>query len=203
MARLLIRFVVGVTLTYALLVSPWPGFRRAYAVAFRAGCKAWTGPVGDNGFVRLLPPDPGRPRTVRFLLQKRGAPAPVEVGVTDRHTGFLPTALFVALALGAPLPWSRRWRALLVGLPVLVAFTAVRVAVAVHSVFLVSDAVALVSIGPTGRWIVSKISLVLLRWPLVSFTAPLVLWVLVTFRAEDVELLRRRAEAPRGPRSRG
>ncbi len=179
-------FFGRVLLVYALLVMiPWPGLHEGYAAVVRTACRVFAGGFGSSGHVSVLSPTAGDRRHVRFRLENRetGRSAPVVAKL--RETGFLPFALLVALALNTPIPWERRWKALLWGVLAIIAFTAARIGFFVYSAFATAEVIALTRLGPFWERVLFHGNVLLVKSPVVSFTVPFVIWVLVTFRRDD------------------
>ena len=51
--RIWIRFILLLTVYYAILIAPWPGLEDAYARLFRAGAQFVLGSYGSAGAVRF------------------------------------------------------------------------------------------------------------------------------------------------------
>ncbi len=184
-------FFGRVLLVYALLVLiPWPGLHEAYASVVRTTCRVFGGGFAGSGHVSVLPPSAEDRRYVRFRLENRATGKSAPVVAKLRETGFLPTALLIALVLNTPIPWPRRWRALAWGLLVALVFTAFRLGFFVYSQFAMAEAVALIRPGPFLKGILFHGNILLVRSPVVSFTVPFLIWALVTFRRDDWRWLR-------------
>ena len=109
--------------------------------------------------------------------------------------GYQPTAFLFCLILATPIPWSRRWRALLWGLAIVSVYAALRTAMFLVFAFsegnhLVenmseSDSLALFTLGPFGKSVLDY-----LYWVFVESFAgwlfvPLPIWALVCFWRSD------------------
>ncbi len=122
-------FFVRFLIVYAALMAPWPVVRDSYAALYRAGCNALFARFGSDGAVRLRPL--GKPiakHDTEFALTNRRTGAEYTFAGSSLQ-GYNPTAFVVALILATPIPWSRRWRAVLWGLLWVNVYVALRVVV--------------------------------------------------------------------------
>lgn len=120
-----------------LLVGAWPidlarrGFSAAYAATANVLVTAVT--FGRGGHARLAALDRPRERgpgeevsaDANLLLAVDGYEGELPVGVSLRRDAYLPLLIVLAAVVAAPLPWRRKGRALLVGLPAVFALTLV------------------------------------------------------------------------------
>jgi hypothetical protein len=121
--RYVVAFLLQFAALYGLLIAPWPGWRAAYGRFFRGLTGAVFASDGGPTIVRFRPAEkPPRPEIyLEILLAQRaeidaaGNARTRVLGLDTRAVGWVPTALLVALIAATPLPWSRRWRALLTG----------------------------------------------------------------------------------------
>ncbi len=179
-------FFGRVLLVYALLVLvPWPGLHEAYAAVVRTTCRVFAGDFAGSGHVSVLSPTAEDRSHVKFRLENRTTGKSVPVVAKLRETGFLPTALLIALVLGTPIPWPRRWKALALGFLVALVFTTFRLGFFIYWVFSTAEAVALTQPGPFWEKVLFHGRVLLIMSPVVSFTVPFVVWALVCFRRDD------------------
>ena len=185
-ARVLGGFFLRFLVVFVLLMAPWPGVSEAYAAFFRAGGNFLFSKFGSDGRVRFLPlanPDEGRDTEVVLVNRRAGGEMRVVGG--SRLQGYKPTAFVLALILATPVPWSRRWRAVVWGLVLVNAYVGLRVFAFLLAAFSGDSTVALFSPGPVCRAILDFFVWVLV----VSFAGwlivPLPIWALVTFRRSD------------------
>ena len=105
--------------------------------------------------------------------------------VSSHEVGYVPTAIVVSLIVASPIPWRRKWKAILIGLVAVSAYVALRMLAIVLYHFSAGSPVALWSPGPTVAALLGYMYWVLY----VSFAGwllgPLPIWFLVTFRRED------------------
>ncbi|GAG33751.1 unnamed protein product, partial [marine sediment metagenome] len=125
----------------------------------------------------------GQDTEVVLFNRRTGAERHIAGG--SKLQGFKPTAFILALIVATPIPWSRRWRAVVGGLVLVHAYVALRMLVFLLAAFGGDNPLALFSPGPIGGAILGFLS-----WFLVlSYTswliAPLPIWVLVSLRTSD------------------
>lgn len=182
-------FFLRLVLFYGLLVAPWPGLREAYARGYRAAGNALFGSFGSDGVVRFEPLSKGREQmdTEIGIGNLRTRPAPKFAQHSTRLTGYLPTAEVVALILATPIPWSRRWKALLWGLLLANGLVALRVTILLLYGFSGDHPCALYSPGPFWSEVLAGAHSVMVVWVSFTYVAPVFIWIVVTFRRGDLQ----------------
>ena len=177
-------FALRLALLYGLLVTPWPGLKDGYAAVFRAGGNALFSRCGAEGSVRFVPADPEQQREwdTELHLFRRGHPIVWRIGYSSRYASYLPTVTVTALILAAPIPWSRRWRALPLGLLLVHVFIAFRVAVSVLHGF---RGVDLFVFSPLWNRAVDLGYEILSISTVTSCLVPALIWIVVSLRSDD------------------
>lgn len=175
---------------YALLVAPWPGVRSTYHACFRAGGNFLFGAVG-TGAAKFAPlSSPGKDSDTLVTLRKRRPPYPeADMRISSIRVGYWPTVFLIALAVATPIPWTRRWRALVLGLICVHAFIALRIGLFLVDAFSNDDMLAVYSFSGWFKFALHSTSLVLFRSPAVHYIGPLFIWLAVTFRRGDFETI--------------
>jgi hypothetical protein len=187
--------VVRCVVIFAVLIFPWPGFDELYGSYFRA-----------FGSMMLSRDDSARVVTFdRQILQHgfsvlntqmslgnraradgSGLGAVKQTPLDTRSIGWIPTALTLALILATPIPWRRKFLAVLAGL------------VLVHLLILFtlqtwiwseSTSLGLLQLSPFWQEVADGLTYTFLTQMGISFTAPVVIWLLVCFRGRDAALL--------------
>ena len=185
-----VRFLLWFALLYAALIAPWPGWNAAYGRYFRAlnaGVFAREGPRRIVRFGEDTGPQQGFDTAITLADAGRTNAAgrmPARVlRLNSRSIGWIPTALFFALACASPVPWRRRARALALGLPIVHLFIVVSV-----GAYLWNESVSLgvESLSPWGRWVAAALEETLVTQLGVSFVAPALIWLAVTFRMSEL-----------------
>ncbi len=190
------KFAWRLPLFYVLLVIPWPGVREGYGVAFRAVGNQVFGSFGSQGIVKFRPLVPKKPkRDTEVYLRNRRQKTFWLMNYSSRYSGYLPTAAVIALILATPTPWSRRWRALLLGLFLVNGFVAIRVAISLVSEFRLAD---LFVYGPFWDRAIDVMYDAVAVSTVTSIVIPAMIWVLVTFRRDDLLLATTIGDAGRG-----
>ena len=171
---------------FVLLMVPWPGLQEGYGAGFRAVGNALFVRFGSAGAVRFRPISTADPdRDMELVLQNRQNGAEYIFTGSTRLQGYKPTAFVLALTLATPIPWRRRWRALLWGFLLVNLYVALRVVVFLLAAFSGDNSLALFTFGP-----VVKSALDYIHWVVViSFAGwlilPLPIWAFVSLRRQD------------------
>lgn len=182
-------FALRAIVIYGFLVAPWPGLRESYARGFRWTARVVYGHFGGDGIVTFHPLEDGNSRMdTQIRLGKRGVPYAGPTEYNTRIGGYLPTAAVIALILATPIPWSRRWLALVWGLVGVHAFLALRMALNLFRWYCEDRTWALYDPGPTAHKLVICTWEVILGTPTSIFLAPFFIWIIVTFRRSDWEI---------------
>ena len=179
----LLRFVI----LYVILVLPWPGSGGIYSAGFRAAGRAiFAGGSGPRELSFEPLGETRHPSGVRIVIVNRtlmhadGSGPVRNLDLDTLEFGWRPTALLIALVLATPIPWRRRWRALLWGL------------LWMHAIILLflwfciwndSREVSLVTLTPFWKHAANGLR-DLMVWQY-NLAIPVVIWVLVAFRIED------------------
>jgi hypothetical protein len=193
-------FALRFAVVYAVLVLAWPvlrsGFRPLYCGLGNLVLSGVDGSLGE-GTVRFHPLDTPADLDIQLVLTKRGPP-PVTARMenSSRLVGYLPLVSLIALVLASPIAWKRRRRALLLGIPLVAAFVAVRMAIPIRRDFSRADALQLHDPGPFARWLLGVAERALLEAPASFFVVPILIWVVVAFRREDWALVGRAGSSP-------
>jgi hypothetical protein len=118
MTRQFVKFVLRFAVLYALVVSPWPGWRKSYGDYFRALGNlvyehhgvTWSAQMEPclrtKGFAAM------DSQIVLYHKNRDGNIRPSFLGIDSRSIGWLPTGLALSLVLVLPLPLHRRMIAL-------------------------------------------------------------------------------------------
>lgn len=206
------RFLLGATLLYAVLIAPWPGLGPGYRAWFRCLGEAVFAHSGGRWYVKFddIPQGQRRSLDTRITLADRGradkkgnTPARL-LDLDIRGVAWVPTALTVALILATPIPWGRRLRALgagLVGIHVFIVF-----ALAIYLVDTASDSAsgaALIGLAPFWKVIVSGLDELLITQLGAGFVAPVAIWAAATLRSGDFALLLPRQASSSEPAANG
>ena len=188
-SRHVVGFFVRFMAIFVVLTAPWPGLPQAYAPAYRAAGNLLFASFGADGTVELRPSTRDDPdRDTEFALANWQTDAE-SVFVGSSLKGYKPTAFVLALILATPIPWRRRWRALLWGTVCITVYAALRTTVFLVAVFSEDNDLAVLTLGP-----ISKTALDYIYWVVVDSFAgwlilPLPIWALVSFRRQDWQTL--------------
>lgn len=172
-------FAFRVILVYGLFTLPWHGLGTLYGSAFRAVANVLFGQFGSDGAARFEPlPDATTKRDTQLVLRHRWTGREITTQYGSRYTGYLPTAVFVALMVATPLPRRRRLAALGVGLMLISAFVALRVALSLLQGF---RFVGLFDYASSGNYAIDLACEVISKSTITSFFMPIFVWLLVSF----------------------
>lgn len=180
-------FVVRLLMIYGVLCIPWPGIRQGFAALYRYAANGFFGSFGSDG-VAHFQSAPTRPNNFDSQIQllKRDTP---KLG-TARHdsirTGYFPIAETIALVLATPIPWQRRWKALLFGILLANGFVALRVYIILIYLFSVERPWALYKPSPFWNEVLTRVYDFIAIFPVAPFLVPVLIWILVSFNGEDV-----------------
>ena len=178
--------VVTLVVVFTVLIWPWPGVQRAYTAAY---CWVGTALFRDVGQgltveVRPLAALEGRMDSevvIRSLNPPGGTRAP-----HNARSGYVAMVELVALVLATPIAWSRRWKALVLGVFLVNLYVTFRLAVVVFEGLLACPVWTVIEVGPTGARIMQAAVDVIAKSPTLSFVVPALIWMLVTFRRSDL-----------------
>lgn len=196
-AMFLLRFL----LVFLLLLAPLSVTKRAYASLLRFGGTCLFASFPPNGTVHFFPtstltpedvpkgyklPAPDRGLDIHLKLTSRSSRTHMTILHTNsRYIAYVPTAFVAALILATPIPWPRKWRALLWGMLLVSAFVALKFAVWLVFAFARNDPVAMFHFGPFGRGVMRHLYSVIVTGVPGTYIFPLPIWILVTFRRAD------------------
>lgn len=175
-------FLVCFLIVFAVLILP---LQEAYAAYFRVSGNALFGSYSSVASVRFEPlQDDDSQLDTKIVFTDRQSGATGWIGVGTRFQGYTPTAFVVALVLATPLPWSRRWRALVWSLLAISAFVALRQFIFIANVIYIDREAkvknTLDKVLEFAFWVgVESFAGV--------FVIPLGIWILVSFRRSDLE----------------
>lgn len=191
-ARPVVWFFVRFMLLFMLVMAPWSGLQKAYALAYRAAGNLLFVRFGSSGAVHLSPSNVNDPdRDTEFLLTNRNNGSEYKFTGTSLK-GYKPTAFVFCLILATPIPWSRRWRALLWALAFITVYVGLQTVVFLLMAFSADNRLilglsedsrlALFTLGPIGKVVLNYLYWVFVEsfagWLLV----PVPIWALVCFR---------------------
>ncbi len=179
-------FVFRLVLFYGLLVAPWPGLQQAYSTVYRGACNAIFGSFGSGGVVRFGPSAKGRPGThAEITVRNVRSPTVATTSHSIRFTGYLPAAEVLALILATPIPWSRRWKALVWGMILVNGFVLLRVWITLLYWFSRDQPWALYHPSPFWSKFIGGLFEFASVSPACSFVVPVLIWILVSLRDSD------------------
>lgn len=199
-ARVLCGFFIRLLLIFIPLILLWPAVSGVYGRLLRDAGNALAG-LGSGGRVWFSPATGGNPRHDTMVeVKDRQAGSQRDTTFSSRKYGYMPSALVLALILATPVPWSRRWRAVLWGLLWVHAYVAVRL------VFLPDAYGGMDTEGPRTLYRLWISALARLYTGMDASTAgwmfaPVAIWALVTFsRADWPGILQRESRSSDTPR---
>ncbi|UCE60089.1 MAG: hypothetical protein JSU63_21925 [Phycisphaerales bacterium] len=174
-------FILRLTLFFTVLAIPWPGTARAYSVLFCGSGNVLFATFWPQAVIEFQTVGADRdPAEVKIAVETLKPPAAQTTQLDARMTGYLPIAQVLALILATPIPWSRRWKALVWGFLLVNLFVAVRVwSILVFT--LSSVAQHITNLGELSADLIS-----ILASPTPAFLVPPLVWLLVVLRPADL-----------------
>lgn len=183
--RAIVGFFVRFMVLFVLLAAPWPGLPKIYAPVYRYVGNALFARFGSGGAVRLRPSTGQDPeRDTEFVLTNRSNGSEYTFVGTSLK-GYQPMALVMALIAATPIPWSRRWRALLWGLACVTLYAILRMVVFLVFSFSADNALALYTLSPTSRTVLDYVYWVVVESLAGWLILPLPIWAIVCFGQRD------------------
>lgn len=121
--KLLGCFGLRFAILFGLLVWPWSGLRTTIGAVFRAQTRLLARTMPSQPAISVEkfsdPHHPGVDTLVVLADPKTTSPSGgqsvVEIPFDSASQGWIPFAMLIALTVATPLPWPKRWQALLVG----------------------------------------------------------------------------------------
>ena len=181
-------FFLPLVIIYVLLAIPWPGLQEAYAAAFRVvGSKLFPS-YGPDGAIRFrsVPVSAGMV-DLEIDFANRQTKGQALVSHSARLTAYLPTVQVIALILATPIPWSRRFKALALGLVLVNLFVLLRLWIVILNIFSSDRPVAVISLSPFWKAVLDTTYRVGVVWATCSFVVPIFIWILVAIRRQDLQ----------------
>jgi hypothetical protein len=180
--KMLVCFGLRFACLFLLLAWPWPGLRNLVCAGFRAQTRLLGSATLPRQSFRVEAFSDSRHSTVDTVVLLTGLRTPgpagglsaAEIPFDSTSQGWIPFAMWIALCVSTPLPWSKRWRGLLAG--------ALVVQVLVMATILVSLYFNLTNLTSQASSLWPRFPLLLANRLLVeniwfSFVPPFVLWV--------------------------
>ncbi|TDJ13682.1 MAG: hypothetical protein E2O66_04530 [Deltaproteobacteria bacterium] len=201
-------FALRFVFFYGVLMAPWPGLTETYGGFYRAIVQIAVVSSDPQRSVVVRRYRPNRPLTAtvmdtEILHRIPGTPGISRVGATQsirssRSTGYMPTALALALMLASPMSWKRRVSGLGVAALMMTMFVAAMPAFQIYEAFEPERTHFLISQLPwlAGPWraIVHGFAQFSL-WMGPYYLVPTLVWLLLAFKPEDWRLLVERRAA--------
>jgi hypothetical protein len=207
-AKRIVAFFVSAAVLYLLLMILWPVVQPAYAPCYRAVAGLVFSSFGAANSIRFAPAqDASRPEDSLIIARHKHTGAGGDFPHSSRKTGYVPTAVLVSLVLATPLPWRRRWRALLWGLVLVNVFVGVRIGLIVLHYLGADPRLGFFDLSPTERKLAEWAVQAFVQVYGSSFGFPVFIWLAVTFRRGDWHSLfgapaHQSADEPPGPSAR-
>lgn len=198
----ILAFSARFALAYGLLMAPWPGWVEAYGRIYASTAAFLFESANPDRSVRIHHVAPQRGTQAATVVQDtevrleiRGARVglravpPFGTARSSRYTGYVPTALAVALVVATPISWRRRAWALAWAVMIASGFSALMLAIWIHGWFYGQECIWLASFseGYASRARVIGSLVGITAWPGPYYIAPVLIWILVSFRPADLE----------------
>ena len=189
LAKTVTLFLLITAGVYTVLVLPIPGVREAYRDGFLAVAQWVFHPFGQNGLVRFEPRTGDAEMDAVVTMGKRGVYLGQPVAIDTGRVGYVPTVELIALVLATPIPWSRRWRALVLGLVLVSLFVVFRMWLVLLFTYSQDLPMRLYTPGPFWNKLLAGCNEFFFISPTCSFLVPALIWAVVSLRREDITRL--------------
>ncbi|MCK4343608.1 MAG: zinc ribbon domain-containing protein, partial [Phycisphaerae bacterium] len=176
-------------LTFGVLMAAWPLLSNAYTAVFHAGGNLVFGSFGSEGQVRFerMPADKPSSRTdTQMVLRNRTTRFESVHNTSVRYLGYVPTIVIITLVLNTPIPWRRRWLALLLGFLLVQGFVAIRIVLLLLHHFSADNEVAQYSFNLFWKGVLTQTCGALVGAPPSAYVVPILIWIAVAFRRGDL-----------------
>jgi hypothetical protein len=188
--KLIATAVLRLLAAYVLLTILWPAVRTPYAAAFRFTGDLLFSKLGTNATVRFQPASQQQAATspqldTQLVMRNIARQATARYPVSSYYLAYVPTIVFVSLALGVPSDWRRRLRALAGGLALVHLYIGGRILVLLLSTFSGGTMLATISIGQIGDSVLSYLAELFAVSLVGSYLPPILIWIVVAFRVGD------------------
>ncbi|HUU83830.1 MAG TPA: hypothetical protein VM243_10030 [Phycisphaerae bacterium] len=202
--------LLAAAVLYILLMLGWLWWSEGYARALRSVGNFVFARWYDGAAIRFEPQavEAGtyaatRMQDTRLSLMNHATRARGNQPVSSQYIGYVPTVLFLALVLPSPVPWRRRWKAVLWGFVLIGAFILLRMWLMIFNAFCSDSPLALFYPSDFWRRVLAFATETLTRSLTTCFVVPLAIWVLVCFRHGDLAALRGSGRAKTGRATHG
>lgn len=173
-------------LVFSAMMAPIPAVQHTYAAFFRSVGNLVFAEPGDEArcsFVALNRPD-GRMDTEIQLTNLRTTTT-AKMNTSSRFTGYVPTAIVLALILASPIRLKQKAWAFVWGLLACQVYLVLRIGTGVLRRFTMSDDLAIWTPGPIANFLIEAMFDIFVVSAIGGFILPILIWVLVTFRRHD------------------
>jgi hypothetical protein len=187
--RPIVRFICLFALVYGALIAPWPGWNSLYGRGFRVLCSACLATENGLEIIRVQAAEPNARLDTQILLidparKNSDGKIPVRIlGLDSRGVGWIPTALFMALTIAAPVSTRRKGWALGLGLLAVHVYLLLMVEIYIWNESIPAAAGAVSLLKQIGNGLEETLVTQLGA----SFVVPTIIWLLVTFRKSDLD----------------
>lgn len=183
-------FLLKALIVYAALMAAWPYAATPYRAGFRAVSNTLFSSLSGRGGVRFEAYEAGaQHQDTQLVLQKFRPFVSARTEIASGLLGYRPTVFLITLVLATPVPWSRRWRAMLIGLLVVTIFVIFRVWLRILDAFSDGNVLSIYDLGAFWKSVLQGMVTILVRAPVPSYIVPAFIWLLVTFRRDDLQNL--------------
>lgn len=189
--RVVVLFLLRFVCLLTVAMIPWPGLGAAYgrAAGVVGNALVGNGRVGSGAVVHFEAPSgqadsDGNDSSYSTLLTARSLAtgATVRIPIDLRTLAYIPTAVFIALAVAAPI-WQRArgLAVLLAGMAILHAFLAASLAAPILLFFSNPRPMKLVELSPAVQQVLNVFYRSMVAPPGMAFAVPGLLWLLLVW----------------------
>jgi hypothetical protein len=183
------RFASIVCAVFLALLLIWPFVGDAYSRAFIGVAHTFYHSMGSSVQVVFERIDERDGRDISMQVRNLRVGMMVERHIPSRYSGYLPTALLIALVVATPLSWRRRLISLLIGLIALHAYIAVVLLLTIVRMLSREGPAQLFELSAFWNTALEQLMHHTTTSPTLSMLVPVVIWVAATFRRGDMAAL--------------
>lgn len=181
-------FFLKLLFWYGLFLALWTAVDGTYAAAFQS--------VGTRVFRTFFPAwnvvlraksNPTSTWDSELVLHnaKTGSTGAQPFGT--RYQGFAPTSMLLSFILASPIPWKRRWQAMLWGMILVHLWIAFAVWLMIVKGYSGANTLAMYHFGPFVSASISYVTFLVTESTAPRYLVPIFFWIAVTFRRGDWE----------------
>lgn len=178
-------FATTLIVVYGVAIAPWPGLSAAYLAGFQATGRALFKTWGANGrIIFKAGAHSSGPWNSELILANVENKTAMQ-RIYETRQAYLATVFTLALVLATPIPWRRRWKAIVLAMLLIHLFLAARLWLGLLDGFS-EERMAVVHLSPFWKEAVRLAVAIFLVSPEATFVAPVFAWIVAAVRSKDL-----------------